>query len=384
MKLLSCHVSHRVAFTQRESFNNYSPQSGTVILKLFPVVLNRTSTFSSLSLFAEEPAANALLQQPSTSKTVAPVATSSSNSVPTTSATSITTVANSLPVVSPQMLVATAAPSSSALQPTPIAPVRPSASGELMVEAAHVLISLGASSKDEQHNATLSAPAPPQSTSFRRCVLTAPEIMASPSSRIVKISPEGADEPGFMLRNHADDGPSATANTNSEAPSRSRSSSVGSTADGEDASASDTGALPVGERRVPLGRLAKGKKPKYNDEVNLEVDDKSTPAKRTRRSGSGSGSGRGREGGGGVGARGGGSGVGARGGGSARVGRGRAKISVPQAAAAKVAKGNARRMSLESQFIQLTRRNEESQCDGASARCDGQIRGISAIDPPCL
>ena len=35
LKLLSCCVSHRVAFTQRESFKNYSPQSGTVILKLF-------------------------------------------------------------------------------------------------------------------------------------------------------------------------------------------------------------------------------------------------------------------------------------------------------------------------------------------------------------
>ena len=35
LKLLSCPVSHRVAFTQRESFKNYSPQSGTVILKLF-------------------------------------------------------------------------------------------------------------------------------------------------------------------------------------------------------------------------------------------------------------------------------------------------------------------------------------------------------------
>ena len=32
---LSCRVSSRVAFTQRESFNNYSPPSGTVILKLF-------------------------------------------------------------------------------------------------------------------------------------------------------------------------------------------------------------------------------------------------------------------------------------------------------------------------------------------------------------
>ena len=30
-----CHVSSRVAFTRRESFKNYSPQSGTVILKLF-------------------------------------------------------------------------------------------------------------------------------------------------------------------------------------------------------------------------------------------------------------------------------------------------------------------------------------------------------------
>ena len=30
-----CRVSSRVAFTRRESFKNYSPQSGTVILKLF-------------------------------------------------------------------------------------------------------------------------------------------------------------------------------------------------------------------------------------------------------------------------------------------------------------------------------------------------------------
>merc|ERR1712002_1272704 len=33
LTLLSCRISHRVAFTQRESFKNYSPQSGTVILK---------------------------------------------------------------------------------------------------------------------------------------------------------------------------------------------------------------------------------------------------------------------------------------------------------------------------------------------------------------
>ena len=41
LKLLSCRVSHvsRVSFTQRESFKNYSPQSGTVILKLFVVVV---------------------------------------------------------------------------------------------------------------------------------------------------------------------------------------------------------------------------------------------------------------------------------------------------------------------------------------------------------
>ena len=35
MKWLSYRVSYRVAFTQGESFKNYSPQSGTVILKLF-------------------------------------------------------------------------------------------------------------------------------------------------------------------------------------------------------------------------------------------------------------------------------------------------------------------------------------------------------------
>ena len=38
-------VSHRVAFTQRESFKNYSPQSGTVILKLF---LSRTNNEAAL------------------------------------------------------------------------------------------------------------------------------------------------------------------------------------------------------------------------------------------------------------------------------------------------------------------------------------------------
>merc|ERR1712148_73598 len=37
LKLLFCCVSHRVAFTQEESFKNYSPQSGTVILKLFGI-----------------------------------------------------------------------------------------------------------------------------------------------------------------------------------------------------------------------------------------------------------------------------------------------------------------------------------------------------------